>query len=156
MTVDWDTTWMNIAHVMTRRSGCGLTQVGAVVVDRHNRIVATGYNGPPTGWVGVCTARGNMGCARYQNAERGRPSSYGNCISIHAEANALLFCDRKDREGGTIYVTCACCWDCAKLVANSGLARVVMIETDADLHREPAKSRAFLKQSGLEVVVWQK
>lgn len=79
--------------------------------------------------------------------------SYTNCVSIHAELNALLFADRRDYENGTIYVTRACCWDCGKVIANSGLNRAVMRVIPEDEHREPDKTIAFLRDCGLEVVV---
>jgi deoxycytidylate deaminase len=51
---------------------------------------------------------------------------YDDCPSLHAEANALLSAERSERLGGTIYVTSAICFGCAKLIANSGLVSVVM------------------------------
>lgn len=153
MVDDWDTVWMAVAHQVARRSSCGLSRVGAVIADSQQRIVATGYNGPPSGWPGACTDVGNDGCPRFQRRERN--DSFTNCISVHAEANALLFCDLRDRRGGTIYATRACCIECSKLIANSGLARVVMVELEDDVHRDPWKGQTFMRGSGLEVVVCQ-
>lgn len=50
-------------------------------------------------------------------------SDYSNCISNHAEVNALLYADRSKIEGGTMYITDAPCVGCLKVLANSGLAR---------------------------------
>lgn len=149
----WDETWMDVARAVAQRSACGLAQVGAVVVNSTQRVVATGYNGPPQNWPVQCTTKNALGCPRYHS--HARTPEYVSCISIHAEANALLFCDRKDRERGTMYVTRACCIDCAKLVANSGLRRVVMIETDDDVHREPWRGQTFMREAKVEVEVWQ-
>lgn len=59
--------------------------------------------------------------------------------------------DRTLREGGTIYVTSHVCFGCAKLIANSGLARVVIDTDRADAHRNPLASYQFLVQCGIIV-----
>lgn len=145
------------AVIASRRSRCSLMQVGAVVVDRANRVVATGYNGPPAGLVNETTHDNEscrVFCPRVDAALYSkRDEDYGNCVSIHAEANALLFCDRRDREGGTLYVTSVPCWECAKLIANSGVATVVYPEPgDAEAHRNPGRTLHLLLASGLEVI----
>jgi dCMP deaminase len=144
---------MNVADVIARRSPCSRRQVGAVIVDETNRIVATGYNGFPRG-----TEYDGYDPKCLDDCPRAMPGaitgvSYDNCITVHAEANALMFCDRREREGGTIYVTSAICFTCAKQVANSGVARVVMRVSLADKHRKPKQSIDFLEASGLEVIV---
>lgn len=148
---DWDTTWMAVADTMARRSPCDRRGVGAVIVDPSMRIVATGYNGfPATREELTCSGD----CPRSQpGAEPGL--SYDNCLTIHAEANALMFCDRRDRLDGWLYVTSAVCFTCAKQIANSGLAGVVMRVTDADAHRKPELGIAQLEEAGLEVICWE-
>lgn len=141
----WDDAWMGVALVIAGRSPCVRRQVGAVIVDERNRIVATGYNGPPAGYPQPCVD----GCPRSRSDTVG--VSYGDCISIHAEANALLFCDRREREGGAIYVSGSVCWDCAKLIANSGLQRCVMIRRDEDEYRQPWLGIQMMELSGLTV-----
>lgn len=59
----------------------------------------------------------------YQEAAVG--SAYDNCISFHAEVNALLYSDRSRHEGGTIYITRRPCNWCTKLLCASGLALAV-------------------------------
>lgn len=59
--------------------------------------------------------------------------------------------DRSKREGGTIYVTSHVCFGCAKLIANSGLARVVVSTTDEHAHRNPQASYRFLIECGIKV-----
>lgn len=143
---EWGVIWMSVADVVGSRSGCTRAQVGAAIVSSTNRIVATGYNGPPAGMDKTCVS-----CPR-THGPVGDPLSYDDCITIHAEANALLFCDRRDREGGTIYVSSTICVGCAKLVANSGLARVEFRD-DAE-HRSSSTSVQLLRDSGLQVVRW--
>lgn len=81
---------------------------------------------------------------------------YSDCPSLHAEANALMFSDRRLREGGTIYVSSGTCGGCAKLVANSGLARAVYADQTATLnqhHRDSFRWYDFLRDCGLEVTL---
>lgn len=141
----WDDVWMDIARAVSFRSSCTRMQVGAVIVDPKNRVIATGYNGTPSGLRATCL----NDCDR-PNAEKLSPC-YDDCISIHAEANALMFCDRRDREGGTIYVSTSVCYTCAKLIANSGLHRVVMARQYHDEYRNPLRSVKMLHDSGLKV-----
>ena len=148
----WDKTWINVALTIGQRSKCTNRKVGAVVVDVNNRPISMGYNGAPAGapTTGSCAEF----CPRSRENLGERGPSYSNCVSVHAEANALLFADRSAYVGGTIYVTNPCCWECAKLVANSGLARVVVRQSDEDLHADNNKPIEFLKSCGLQVEVW--
>jgi dCMP deaminase len=144
----WDSTWMHVAETIAKRSRCTRAQVGAVVVSSQQRISSTGYNGAPAGWphqsdcIDWCPrAKGDAPLDQFYDA----------CPAIHAEANALLYVDRSQVEGGTIYVTGACCMQCAKLVSNSGVSRVVMKVRKIDKHRHPEEVVAFLVKSGLRV-----
>ena len=150
MRQSWDNTWMHVAQEMGKRSQCSRQGIGAVIVDVHNRIVATGYNGPPSlmgSTAGMCQGW----CPR---ALKDQPeSTYHDCYSIHAEANALLFCDRRDREQGTIYVSGGICIDCAKLIANSGLAHVHYVD-DGATYRKIESGINILKRCGVTVNTW--
>jgi dCMP deaminase len=141
----WDETWLAVADAVGARSKC-VRKYGAVIVDRSNRVVATGYNGEPA------TLTGSDGpCAKWCPHATAQPGgTYSDCLSIHAEANSLLFCDRRDREGGTMYVTGVPCWECAKLIANSGLAMVVVMDDGAD-YRDPARTYGLLTRCGIVV-----
>lgn len=151
MRASWDNTWLAMAGIIAQRSDCELAQVGAVVVDKTNRIIATGHNGAPAGDRSSCIGD----CPRYAEVKQGLPatSAYASCRTIHAESNALLFCDRREREGGTIYVSRSSCKDCAKLIANSGLHRVVMVVTASDQHRDPAGIVRYFEEHGILVTV---
>ncbi len=159
----WDETWMAIATTMSKRSQCTNRQVGCVIVTAQNRPMAVGYNGPPANYntptVGgyvLGLIKEETGCDAF--CERGgsndRGPSYSNCVSVHAEANALLFADRRDYEGGTIYVTNPCCWDCAKLVSNSGVARIVIQMSEKDEHYDNNTSIEFIRSCGIQVDVF--
>ena len=144
----WDETWLNVAHAVARRSRCSRAQIGAVIVSSKNRICATGYNGPAASWPegGECA----HWCPRAQG-EAPLDNMYDACPSVHAEANALLYVDRSQVEGGTIYITSASCMQCAKLISNSGIARVVMVVREVDLHRKPLDVVAYLKKCKIAV-----
>lgn len=160
---NWDETWMAVATAMSKRSKCVNRQVGAVIVTKENRPMAVGYNGAPANFniksnllhfgseQNLASANNSCDgfCPRGGSSERG--TSYSNCVSVHAEANALLFADRRDYEGGTIYVTNPCCWDCAKLVSNSGVSRVVVQMSEVDGHYDNDTSLEFIRSCGITV-----
>ncbi len=131
---DWDTYFMDIAEMVARRSTCDRLEVGAVLV-KNREIKATGYNGAP---------RGMPDCY-----EAGHMMEGGHCVrTVHAEQNALLFSDRDEREGATLYVTALPCFVCTRLIANSGIAEVVY--RDVYPH-ETAEARivGYLKEAGI-------
>lgn len=112
---------MGIAYAVSARADCERRKVGAVVV-KDRRIRATGYNGAPAGAPGCTT------CPRRTSSVL-PGSSYdtgpGVCVAIHAEANALLYCDREDLQGATLYLTTDPCDGCMKLIKATGVSRVV-------------------------------
>lgn len=152
MRLDWDQTWMAVANTIAMRSKCVNRQVGAVIVDQSNRPVAVGYNGPPANFVAAGSC--DEFCPRAGSQNRG--GSYDNCVSVHAEANALLFADRRLFEAATIYVTNPCCWDCAKLISNSGIGRVIMQVSDADAHASWEKSLDLFAACSISVEITER
>lgn len=80
-------------------------------------------------------------------------ATYDDCPSLHAETNALITSDRSLRAGGTIYVTSDICMGCAKLIGNSGLARVYVDTKRYDKHRNPDASYDFMRQCGLMIEI---
>jgi dCMP deaminase len=116
----WDAYFMEIAHLVKSRATCPRRSVGAVIV-RDKRIISTGYNGAPRG-LPHCPTLGPThdwpdGCLRA-----------GHCIrALHAEQNALLQAAMIGTacEGSTIYVTCQPCNNCAKMIINAGIVRVI-------------------------------
>lgn len=143
-----------MARAVAKRSRCRRAQVGAVIVDATNRIVATGYNGPPAN---LRTPEGDCGAFCPRGLVGPNPNTladYSDCVTIHAEANALLFCDRRDRLNGTIFVTGHTCVTCAKLIANSGLACLVIcnVEEDKRESRSADASYELLRNCGILVV----
>lgn len=148
---NWDDTRLPMAQVLRQRSRCSRDRVGAIIVDKFNKVIGEGYNGPAAG-----LNRGHtclLWCPRAKRGDAGRPldGDYDDCDSLHAEANALMMSDRSLRLGGTIYVTSHVCFSCAKLIANSGLARVVVSALAEANWRRPELSYRYLREAGLTV-----
>ncbi|MBW7459603.1 deoxycytidylate deaminase [Paenibacillus sepulcri] len=124
---DWDTYFMDIAYMVSTRSRCLRRHVGSVLV-QGKKLLGTAYNGAPMG-VADCS---EAGCMIVEELElqitdgEERMVKKQRCIrTIHAEQNLLLFTDRIDREGSTVYVTDQPCWTCANMLANSGIKEIV-------------------------------
>lgn len=109
---EFDWVWMQVAHLVKLRGTCPRRRVGAVIVDRNQRIVATGYNGAPKG-LPHCT---DVGC-RIEH-ETGRCKR-----TVHAEQNALIQAGLR-AEGGTLYVTDFPCLECANQISNAGIRKI--------------------------------
>jgi len=110
--VDWHTYFMNMALQASTRSTCDRKHVGAVIV-REKTILSTGYNG---------SIRGMPHCD-----EVGHEMDAGHCVAtIHAEANSIIQAARNgvNINGGEMYTTASPCWNCFKLIANSGIRRI--------------------------------
>ncbi|GFN30299.1 deoxycytidylate deaminase [Paenibacillus xylaniclasticus] len=124
---DWDTYFMDIAYMVATRSRCNRRHVGAVLV-QGKKLLGTAYNGAPMG-VEDCLEAGCMIVEEYELTSVGGKEHMvkkERCIrTIHAEQNLLLFTDRIDREGSTVYVTDQPCWTCANMLANSGIKEIV-------------------------------
>lgn len=121
---NWDEYFLEIGRAVSARSDCERRKVGAVVVAKDRRIRSTGYNGAPAGEPGCAT------CPR-RNSSVASGSSYdtgaGSCVAIHAEANALIYCNREDLIGSTLYIThdFGPCDGCLRLIKAAGVSRVV-------------------------------
>ena len=112
----WDEYFMAIARVVATRSTCDRKHVGAVIV-RDKMILTSGYNG---------SIRGLPHCD-----DEGHMMEDGHCVrTVHAEANAIVQAARNGirLDKADIYVTASPCFGCFKLVANSGLSRIVFGE----------------------------
>lgn len=130
-------------------STCSRRQYMAVVLATNNRVLAVGYNGAPAG-MRHCV---DGGCPRATSSVA-HGSSYdtpeGFCIAQHAEAGALLWSDPALRQGGTIIVNGPPCMECSRLIASSGVKRVVHHSDPA--YRDWPVNRAFLIAAGVDVV----
>jgi dCMP deaminase len=145
----WDETWLEQACVMTKRSRCDRAQVGAVIVAPDETVISTSYNGPPRRLpvAGRCT----NWCPRAQGSTDLSPT-YDDCPSAHAEANAIARADYSRMQSSTIYISTSPCKGCAKILANSGIVRVVFKHEDGREYRNPEATIDFLRECGIEVV----
>jgi dCMP deaminase len=148
--MSWDETWMTVADAIAARSRCDLARVGAVIVTTRQKVNSCSYNGPMAGLslTGTCCDW----CPRF-GTDRAN-SDYSNCLSIHAEANAIARADHSEIEGGTMYVSRSCCINCVRLIGNSGIKRIVHRVTTDDLHRDPERTEKEARAGGLNIVRW--
>jgi dCMP deaminase len=125
---DWDEYFMDIVDLVAKRSTCLRRGVGAALV-RDKRILATGYNGAPSG-LRHCL---EIGCLR---DELKVPSGERHelCRGLHAEQNAIIQAALHgvSVKGATLYCTNQPCIICAKMVINAGIALIVVKDGYAD------------------------
>ena len=102
-----------MASIWAENSYCTRRQVGALIV-KNQRIISDGYNGTPSGFENICEDENNVT----------KP------YVLHAEANAITKIARSNNssDGATLYVTASPCIECAKLIIQSGIKRVVYSE----------------------------
>ena len=118
---DWDHYFMEIARVVSKRSTCLRRSVGAVIV-KNRQIVATGYNGTPSG-LEHCAV---TSCLREQlKVPSGKMHEL--CRGIHAEQNAVVQAafHGVSVNGGTLYCTHQPCVVCTQILINAGIKRTV-------------------------------
>lgn len=105
-----DSRYLRMAQIWAENSYCTRRQVGALIV-KDKMIISDGYNGTPSGFPNVC------------EGEDGLTFPY----VLHAEANAITKIARSgnNSDGATLYVTDSPCIECAKLIIQAGIKRVV-------------------------------
>ena len=106
----FDLRYLQMARIWAQNSYCQRRQVGALVV-KEGMIISDGYNGTPSGFENVC------------EDDNGVTKPY----VLHAEANAITKLARSSNnsDGATIYITASPCIECAKLIIQAGIKRVV-------------------------------
>ena len=126
----FDLSYLKMAQVWSENSYCVRRKVGALIV-KDKMIISDGYNGTPAGFENVC------------ENELGQTKSY----VLHAEANAITKVARSNNssEGSTLYVTASPCVECAKLIIQSGIKRVVFGE-----HYRITDGIDLLEKAGIE------
>ena len=105
-----DKRYLRMAHIWAENSYCIRRKVGALLV-KDGTIISDGFNGTPSGFENICEDENNVS----------KP------YVLHAEANAITKIARSSQnsDGATLYVTASPCIDCAKLIIQSGIRRVV-------------------------------
>jgi len=139
----WDKYFMELAKVVAKRSTCIRQKVGAIIV-KDKRILATGYNGAPSG-MDHCL---EIGCLRERlKVPSGERQEL--CRGLHAEQNAIIQAAKFGIciEGSTLYTTHCPCITCAKMIINAGIRKVIYGKEYAD-----KRGLELLKEAGIEVV----
>jgi dCMP deaminase len=138
----WEEYFMDITHLVAKRSTCLRRHVGAVLV-KDKKILATGYNGSPSG-LEHCL---DIGCLREKlsipSGER-----HELCRGLHAEQNAIIQAAYHGVQirGATLYCTNHPCIICSKMIINAGIQRIIYEEGYAD-----ALAKQMLKESKVKV-----
>ena len=112
--LELDKRYMRMAFIWSENSYCKRRQVGAILV-KDKMIISDGYNGTPSGFENVCEDEQNVT----------KP------YVLHAEANAITKVARSNNssDGATLYVTSSPCIECAKLIIQAGIRRVVYADS---------------------------
>lgn len=128
----YDKVYLNIAKEFGNLTYSTKRKVGAVIV-KNDTIIAQGFNGTPNGFDNKCEDDNNK----------------TQWFVLHAEANAILKCAKNgiSCDGATLYVTTSPCKDCAKLILQSGITKVVYIDDYKDM-----SGVDFLKLCGINVI----
>lgn len=128
----FDKRYMQMAAIWAGNSYCERRKVGALIV-KNKMIISDGYNGTPTGFENVCEDENNVS----------KP------YVLHAEANAITKIARSHNssDGATLYVTASPCIECAKLIIQSGIRRIVYGEK-----YRLTDGLDLLERAGIEVV----
>ena len=127
-----DEYYLAIAEAVLARSTCLRRKYGAVIV-KDDEIISTGYNGAPRGAKNCC----DIGYCYRENEHIPHGERYEACMSVHAEANAIISASRRDMLGSTLYLVgfeadgspvedIAPCFMCQRLILNAGIAFIVM------------------------------
>lgn len=155
--IEYDCTYMEMAISMSKLSYAIRSKVGAIILSKNGQIISQGFNGTPSGQDNCCE---EVRCNCIEDCDLKQYKSVESCSQckhfklvtkpevLHAESNAITKCAKwhNTTEGGTIYVTLSPCFDCAKLIIQSGIKRVVFL----DLYRN-TNGLNYLVSSGINV-----
>lgn len=127
-----DRVYLRMSEVWSENSRCKRMKVGSLIV-KNKSIISDGYNGSPSGFPNECEDAENVTLPHV----------------LHAEANAITKLARSTQssDGATLYVTVSPCFECSKLIIQSGIKRLVF----KDLYRK-TESLTFLLSGGVELV----
>jgi len=134
---EYDKVYMKMALAISELSYAQRRKVGAIIVSRDDQVISQGYNGTPHGW---------DNCCEKTDPETGKLVTIPECL--HAETNAITKCAKymASTQDATLYVTLSPCFDCAKLIIQSGIKRVVF----KDVYRN-LEGVEFLSKYGIKV-----
>lgn len=142
--ITWDEYFMGVALLSAKRSKDPHTKVGACIINSRKRIVGIGYNGFP------------LGCDDDEfpwNSESSSELDTKYPYVVHAEANAILNSTVQSLDGATIYVSLFPCNDCAKLIIQSGIKKIIYMD---DKYKDMDNNVAARKMFDAAGVVYEK
>lgn len=142
MHISWDEYFMGVALLSAKRSKDPSTQVGACVVNEDKRIIGIGYNGLPTGCDDSVFPWGK---------EDEDPLNTKYPYVVHAEPNAILNCT-SSLKGATLYVTLFPCNECAKLIIQSGIKKIVYMSDKYRTQKSDIASRKMLDAAQVQYI----
>lgn len=124
--LQYDQTYMNMAIVLSGLSHANRSKVGCLIVSEDNQIISQGFNGMPKGMDNACED---------VIEENGETKLVTKREVLHAETNAIAKCAKwcTSTENATLYVTLSPCFDCAKMIIQTEISRVVYYEEYRDL-----------------------
>jgi dCMP deaminase len=142
----WDEYFLGIVEAVSRRSTCLRGKPGCVIT-RDNVLLSTGYAGAPSG-AQQCD---EVGCLVEEVKHADGHVSMHCKRTVHAEVNAVLQAAKNGTgiDRGTLYCGMCPCRDCARVIVNSGIRRVVV---QKDYH-ESAESKALFLNAGVELTI---
>jgi dCMP deaminase len=140
--ISWDEYFMQIAHLVSRRSTCIRRNVGAVIV-KDKRMLATGYNGAPRG-LKHCL---ETGCVR-DKLKIPSGQRHELCRGLHGEQNAIIQASLYgiSVKASAIYITNQPCIICAKMLINAGVNEIIIADGYPD-----EMSAKMLKEAKIKV-----
>lgn len=167
----YDQTYMKMAVAMSLLSYANRNKVGCIIVSKDDQIISQGFNGTPSGYDNCCEdphcdCKYHYGCS-YTAKPIKEQMSVKFCINpnnsgypcehltlttkpevLHAESNAISKCAKwhTSTEGATLYVTLSPCFECAKLIIQSGIKRVCYLEQYRDI-----SGIEFLEKNNIQV-----
>lgn len=143
----WDEYFMNIAEVVASRSRDPDKHVGAVIV-KDNVISGVGYNGFPRNTMNKVDEELAFGLEPNTDLDK-------NDFTVHAEANAIIN-STGDLKGATLYCTLFPCHECAKLIVQAGIKRIVFKDPWKPQKRTVQLSKYILSKCEVELVQFNK
>ncbi len=141
----WDEYFIEVAHLVAKRSTCLRRHVGAVAV-RDKRILATGYNGAPSG-LAHCE---DVGCIR-QRMKIPSGERQELCRALHAEQNVVIqaLIHKVDLKDSSIYVTNQPCVICSKILISTGVKEIIIADGYPDELAKRMLKEAKIKLRGI-------
>ena len=145
--LDNDTAAMLTALIWSGRSKDPSSQVGACIINEEGRVLSIGYNGTPNNWHDD----------KFPWDRQAEDSKFLKYINIHAEMNAICNYNgsKNDFNGSTAYVTLFPCSNCAKLLIQHGIAKIVYLSDKYNNLDDVKCSKKLLQECGIEVISFE-